>query len=96
MSYKAQMYGGGESSGGIVPAKRSNEGQGGPQEIVEGRPPAKENSDQSDPHRTQCRTSGPPYGWDGCAKRRSFRCHDPRWEPCALGALARFCAGGAG
>jgi hypothetical protein len=27
MSYKAQMNGGGESSGGIVLAKRSNEGR---------------------------------------------------------------------
>ena len=42
MSYKTRMHGGGESYSGIVPAKRSNEGQGGPQEIVEGRPLAKE------------------------------------------------------
>jgi hypothetical protein len=34
MSYKAQMHGSGESSGGIVLTKRSNEGQGGLQEIV--------------------------------------------------------------
>ena len=36
---KAQMYGDGEWSGGIVPAKRSNEGLGRLQEIVEGRLP---------------------------------------------------------
>ena len=34
MSYKAQMNGGGESYSGIVPAKRSNEGRGGPKETV--------------------------------------------------------------
>ena len=49
MSYKTQMHGSGESSGGIVLAKRSNKGQGGPQETVEGRPPAKENIAQSTP-----------------------------------------------
>jgi hypothetical protein len=38
MSYKAHMHGNGESHSGIVPAKRSNAGQGGPKEIVEGRP----------------------------------------------------------
>jgi hypothetical protein len=59
MSYKAQMHGGGESSGGIVPAKRSNEGKGGPQEIVEGRPLAKENADEPNSCRTQNRESEP-------------------------------------
>ena len=58
MSYKAHMYGGRESSGGIVLTKRSNEGQGGPKEIVEGRPLTKENADQPDPCRTQSRESG--------------------------------------
>jgi len=47
MSYKTQMYGDGESSGGIVPAKRSNEGLGGLQEIVEGRLLAKDCSEAS-------------------------------------------------
>ena len=36
-SYKAHVNGVRESHNGIVPAKRSNEGQGGPKEIVEGR-----------------------------------------------------------
>ena len=49
MSYKAHTHGGRESSGGIVLTKRSNEGQGGPKEIVEGRPLAKENVAQSIP-----------------------------------------------
>src|ERR1700674_4933430 len=38
MSYKTHMNGDRESHSGIVPAKRSNAGQGGPKEIVEGRP----------------------------------------------------------
>jgi len=49
MSYKTHRHGGRESSGGIVLTKRSNEGQGGPKEIVEGRPLAKENVNQSIP-----------------------------------------------
>ena len=49
MSYKNHVYGGRESSGSIVPTKRSNAGLGGPKEIVEGRPPAKENIAQSTP-----------------------------------------------
>jgi len=59
MSDKSQMYDGGESSSGIVPAKRSNEGVGEPQETVEGRPLAKENTEQPTPRRTQSRESGP-------------------------------------
>ena len=38
MSYKSHAHGEGESHSGIVPTKRSNEGRGGPKEIVEGRP----------------------------------------------------------
>ena len=59
MSYKTQMHGGGESYSGIVPAKQPNEGQGGPQEAVEGRPLTKENAEEPNPHRTPCRASGP-------------------------------------
>jgi RNA-directed DNA polymerase len=59
MSYKAQMHGGGESSGGIVPAKQPNEDLGGSQEVVEGRPLAKENTVQSNSGRTQSRASEP-------------------------------------
>ncbi len=44
MSDKAHMHGGGESYSGIVPAKQPNEDQGGSQEVVEGRPPTKENT----------------------------------------------------
>jgi RNA-directed DNA polymerase len=54
MSHKTHMHGDRESHSGIVPAKRSNEGQGGPKEIVEGRPLTKENAEQLNP----CRTRG--------------------------------------
>ena len=59
MSYKTHMHGGGESYSGIVPAKQSNEGRGGPKEIVEGRPLTKENMEEPNPYRTQSRESGP-------------------------------------
>jgi group II intron reverse transcriptase/maturase len=42
-----------------VPAKRSNEGQGGPQEIVEGRPLTKKNMEQLNSYRTPSRGSEP-------------------------------------
>jgi len=58
MSHKTHMNGGRESYSGVVPAKRSNESQGGPKEIVEGRPLTKENAEQPDPRRTQSRESG--------------------------------------
>lgn len=59
MSYKTHMHGGGESHSGIVPAKRSNEGRGGPKETVEGRPLTKENTEEPNPCRTPSRNSGP-------------------------------------
>ena len=58
MSHKTHMNGSRESYSGIVPAKQSNESQGGPKEIVEGRPLTKENAEQSNPCRTQGRESG--------------------------------------
>jgi RNA-directed DNA polymerase len=58
------MNGSGESSGGIVLTKRSNEGQGGRQEIVEGRPPAKENMGKPNSCRAPNRESE-PSGLDG-------------------------------
>ena len=58
MSYKTHMHGDRESYGGILPTKRSNEGRGGPKEIVEGRPPAKENAEEPNPCRTPSRESG--------------------------------------
>ena len=59
MSHKAHMHGGRESHSGIVPTKRSNEGRGGPKEIVEGRPLTKENAEEPNPNRTPSRANGP-------------------------------------
>ena len=58
MSDKTHMYGARESYSGILPMKRSNEGLGGLQEIVEGRPLTEENTEQSDQRRTPSRESG--------------------------------------
>jgi len=52
------MHGNGESHSGIVPAKRSHAGQGGPKEIAEGRPLTMENMAEPNPYRTQSRESG--------------------------------------
>jgi RNA-directed DNA polymerase len=59
MSDKAQMNGGGESSSGVVPTKQPNEGRGGSQEAVEGRPLAKENTEESNSCRTPSRGNEP-------------------------------------
>jgi len=59
MSYKTHVNGDRESHSGIVPTKRSNEGRGGPKEIVEGRPLTKENAEEPNPYRTLSRKSGP-------------------------------------
>jgi RNA-directed DNA polymerase len=59
MSDKTHANGGRESYSGTVPMKRSNESQGGPKEIVEGRPLAKENAEELNQCRTQSRESGP-------------------------------------
>ena len=53
------MPGGGESYSGILLTKQPNEGRGGPQEALEGRPLTQENTDQPDPCRTPSRGSGP-------------------------------------
>ena len=63
MSYKTHMDGDRESHSGVVPTKRSNAGQGGPKEIVEGRPLTKENAEQLNP----CRTQGYPASGSGRA-----------------------------
>jgi RNA-directed DNA polymerase len=58
MSYKTHVHGNRESHSGIVPAKQPNESQGGPQEVVEGRPLTKENMEEPNPCRTPSRKSG--------------------------------------
>ena len=59
MSDNLHAYGQRESHYGIVPEKQPNESQGGPQEVVEGRPWTKENAEEPNPCRTQSRESGP-------------------------------------
>jgi RNA-directed DNA polymerase len=59
MSYKAQMNGNGESYSGVVPTKQPNESQGGPQEVVEGRPLTKENMGKPNSCRTPSRGNEP-------------------------------------
>lgn len=58
MSDKPHTNGSRESYSAIVPAKRSNEGQGGPQEIVEGRALTEENTGQPNSDRTLSRGNG--------------------------------------
>jgi len=58
MSHKAHMHGGGESYGGVVPAKQPNKSGRPPAEAVEGRTLTKENMDQQNLCRTQSRESG--------------------------------------
>jgi hypothetical protein len=89
ISSESNMHGSRESSGVIVPTKRSNEGQGGPKEIVEGRMLAEENGSPSTPAPDTVPNEWVNDGWLSCASGRSSR-----WEPCALAARARFCAGG--
>jgi len=59
MSHKTRMHGHGELHSGIVPTKRSNAGQGGPQEIAEGRPWTEENAVEPNPCWKQGQESGP-------------------------------------
>jgi len=59
MSSNPHVYGQRESHSGIVPWRRSNEGQGGPQEIVEERPLTKENTGEPNPYGTQSQKGGP-------------------------------------
>ena len=69
------MNGSGESYSGIVPAKQPNEGQGGPKEVVEGRPLTKENMEEPNLCRTQRRESK-PTGLDRV--REAFTAKHPR------------------
>jgi len=70
-SYKSPMYGDGESSGGIVPAKRSNEGLGGCRRSWrEGCRPRRTRTSRY-PHRTPSRTSGPTMA--GAGARVGYR-----------------------
>src|SRR5580700_6619595 len=59
MSGKSLMHGNGESYSGVVPAKQPNKGGRPSAEVVEGRPLAKENTEQSNQCRTQSRENWP-------------------------------------
>lgn len=59
MSHKSSKHGGGESYGGIVPAKQPNKSERSPAEVVEERPSAKENTQEPNPLRTPSREGGP-------------------------------------
>jgi RNA-directed DNA polymerase len=80
MSDKSHVNGEGESHSGIVPTKRSNEGRGGPKEIVEGRPLTKENAEEPNPYRTPSRESGP----SGLDRVRQAAKGDPKMRFTAL------------
>ena len=80
MSYKTHAHGKGESHRGIVLTKRSNEGRGGPKEIVEGRPLTKENAEEPNPQRTPSRESGP----SGLDRVRQAAKGDPKMRFTAL------------
>src|SRR5665811_947514 len=80
MSDKSHVNGEGESHSGIVPTKRSNAGQGGPKEIVEGRPLIKENAEEPNPRRTPSRESGP----SGLDRVREAAKGDPKMRFTAL------------
>ncbi len=58
MSSTSHMHDGRESHSGIVPAKQSNAGKGGPKETVEGRPLTEKNTAEPNPCRTPRRESG--------------------------------------
>ncbi len=58
MSDKTHMNDSGESYSAIVPTKRSNESQGGPKEIAEGRALTEENAEQPNSNRTPSRDLG--------------------------------------
>ncbi len=58
MSDKSHLYGDGESDRFVVPAKPGNKGGQPPADWVEERERTKENTVESNPHRTQSRVRG--------------------------------------
>jgi RNA-directed DNA polymerase len=59
MSGKSFMNGGGESHSGVIPTKQPNKSETSPTEAVEGRPLAKENTQEPNSYRTPSRESEP-------------------------------------
>jgi RNA-directed DNA polymerase len=80
MSGKSLTHGGGESYCGIVPAKQPNNSERSPAEVVEGRPQAKENTQQSNP----CRTQGRERGQNGLERVREAARKDKKEQFTAL------------
>ena len=80
MSDKSFMHGSGESYSGIVPAKQPNKGERSSAEAVEGRPLAKENTQQLNPCRTPSRENGP----SGLARVREAARQDKKLQFTAL------------
>jgi RNA-directed DNA polymerase len=80
MSGKSLVHGSGESYSGIVPAKQPNKSGQPPAEVVEGRPLAKENTQQPNPYRTPSRESGP----SGLARVREAARQDGKQKFTAL------------
>ena len=97
MSHKSSMHDGGESSDCIVPAKCANKGGGPSAERMEGRRSAKEIPEHWADTGHRARPHRQPQFLRECVRTQTGRaCSSPRWEPCALVARARVCAGGSG
>src|SRR5260221_3511269 len=97
MSHKSSMHGGGESSDCIVPAKCANKGGEPSAERMEGRRSAKEILEYWADAGHRARQYGQlQYVGSACGPGTGRACLSPRWEPCALEARARVCAGGGG
>jgi retron-type reverse transcriptase len=80
MNHKTLMNDGGESYSGIVPTKQPNKSERSPAEAVEGRPQAKENTQEPNPCRTPSRESGP----SGLARVREAAKQDKKLRFTAL------------
>ena len=97
MSHKSSMHGSGESSDCIVPAKCANKGGEPSAERLEGRRSAKEIPEHwADPGHRARPYRQPQSSGSACGPRTGRARLSPRWEPCALVARARVCAGGDG
>ena len=97
MSHKSSMHGGGESSDCIVPAKCANKGGEPSAERMEGRRSAKEILEYwADAGHRARQYRQLQYVGSACGPGTGRACLSPRWEPCALEAPARDCAGGSG
>ena len=97
MSHKSSMHGGGESSDCIVPAKCANKGGEPSAERMEGRRSAKEILEYwADAGHRARQYRQLQYVGSACGPGTGRACLSPRWEPCALEARARVCAGGGG